>query len=68
MVQARKQIMISTGIHILMVIFISTSGSDRPTSFTQEFASKEACETAKESVRAKTGNGKFALLTCEKKS
>lgn len=54
-------------IYVLMVIFISTSGSDRPTSFSQEFYSQSTCEVAKENVRAKANNGKFALLTCEKK-
>lgn len=35
--------------------------------FTQEFSSEKACEIAKERVRTKTAEGRWSVLTCEKK-
>lgn len=37
------------------------------TSFTHEFSSEQACVKAKENVRAKAAEGRFSVLTCEKK-
>ncbi len=51
-------------IYVLMAVLVFNG---RPTDFSQEFISKEACEIAKESIRQKTSDGRYILLTCEKK-
>lgn len=55
---------VSTAAWVLMAV-IAFNG--RVTSFTQEFTSQQVCETAKENIRQKLSDGRFALLTCEKK-
>ena len=48
-----------------LVVVIAFNG--RVTSFTQEFTTQPACETAKESIRQNLSDGRFILLTCVKK-
>ena len=48
-----------------LVVVIAFNG--HVTSFTQEFTAQPACETAKESIRQKLSDGRYLLLTCEKK-
>ena len=51
-------------IYVLVAVLIVVG---RPATISQEFTSKEACEIAKESIRQKTSDGRYILLTCEKK-
>lgn len=52
-------------IYVLVAVLIV--GGPRIAMISQEFTSKEACEIAKESIRQKTSDGRYILLTCEKK-
>lgn len=54
-----------TGTIWVLVAVLSFSG--HTTSFTQEFTSQRSCEAAKENIRQKTSDGRYFLLTCEKK-
>ena len=51
----------------LWVLVAVLAFNGRTTCFTHEFASQATCETAKESIRQKTSEGRYILLTCEKK-
>jgi hypothetical protein len=55
----------TSAVWVLFAVIVYPSNT--ATSFTYEFTSRAACETAKESVRQKLSGGKFILLTCEKK-
>lgn len=55
----------TSALWVLVAVLASQAG--RTTSFTQEFASQQTCETAKENIRQKTSDGRYLLLTCEKK-
>ena len=54
--------------YILIVVALATgAGSSRPVTFTQEFSSQQACETAKVNLLQKGNDMRFNLITCEKK-
>jgi hypothetical protein len=51
----------------IYVLIAVLAFNGRLADISQEFISKEACEVAKESIRQKTSDGRYILLTCEKK-
>lgn len=54
--------------YILIVVALATgAGSSRPVTFTQEFSSQQACETAKVNLLQRGNDMRFNLITCEKK-